>query len=151
MFHNTLVVVRVSESQQNQAKQQNTRRSGWGVRPRELVGHQPCSITLWWLIKYQEARKIKQNNKTPGGLDRCPTRGVGRTPTMFHNTLVVGSSPTSSTTQSYNARRKKAVDRSRLVQTGGPKAEAHPRRFQNAVISSSRAHRTARSAIYHRE
>ena len=30
----------------------------------------------------------------------CPTRGVGRTPTMFHNTLVVGSSPTDSTTQS---------------------------------------------------
>src|SRR3979411_1130850 len=26
----------------------------------------------------------------------CPTRGVGRTRTMFHNTLVVGSSPTSS-------------------------------------------------------
>src|SRR5882757_5054 len=33
-------------------------------------------------------------------LDGCPTKGVGRTPTMFHNTLVVGSSPTSSTTQS---------------------------------------------------
>src|SRR5712671_4933276 len=34
--------------------------------------------------------------------DGCPTRGVGRTRTMFHNTLVVGSSPTSSTTQSGN-------------------------------------------------
>src|SRR5712672_1819565 len=31
---------------------------------------------------------------------QCPTRVVGRTRTMFHNTLVVGSSPTSSTTQS---------------------------------------------------
>src|SRR5258708_34860817 len=30
----------------------------------------------------------------------CPTRWAGRTPPMFHNTLVVGSSPTSSTTQS---------------------------------------------------
>src|SRR6267154_3924666 len=53
-----------------------------------------------WLIKYQKARKNKQNSKTPGDLDRCPTRGVGRTPTMFHNTLVVSSSPTGSTTQS---------------------------------------------------
>jgi len=51
-------------------------------------------------IKYQKARKIKQNSKTRGDLNGCPTRGVGRTPTMFHNTLVVGSSPTSSTTQS---------------------------------------------------
>jgi hypothetical protein len=48
----------------------------------------------------KNARIITQNNKTPGVLDGCPTRGVGRTPTMFHNTLVVGSSPTSSTTQS---------------------------------------------------
>src|SRR3979490_2559975 len=32
---------------------------------------------------------------------QCPTGGVGRTRTMFHNTLVVGSSPTSSTTQSH--------------------------------------------------
>src|SRR6266481_639142 len=63
-------------------------------------------------MKYQKARKIKQNNKTPDDLDRsptscqdnhekqqmpddldgCPTRVVGRTPAMFHNTLVVGSS-----------------------------------------------------------
>src|SRR6267154_3002665 len=71
-----------------------------GIRPGELVGLEPCSITLWWLIKYQKDRKIKQNSKTPCNLDGCPTRWVGRTPTMFHNTLVVGSSPTSSTTQS---------------------------------------------------
>src|SRR3954453_12486287 len=71
-----------------------------GVRPGKLVGLEPCSITFWWLIKYQKTRKIKQNSKTPGDLDGCPTRGVGRTRTMFHNTLVVGSSPTSSTTQS---------------------------------------------------
>src|SRR6266436_2272326 len=70
------------------------------VRPGYLVGLEPCSITLWWLMKYQKARKIKQNNKTPDDLDRCPTRVVGRTRPMFHNTLVVGSSPTSSTTQS---------------------------------------------------
>src|SRR4051794_41520415 len=50
--------------------------------------------------RVQKVRKIKQNSKTPGDLHGCPTRGVGRTPTMFHNTLVVGSSPTSSTTQS---------------------------------------------------
>src|SRR6267154_6016436 len=71
-----------------------------GIRPGELVGHQPCSITLWWLIKYQKARKIKQSSKPSGNPERCPTRVVGRTPTMFHNTLVVSSSPTSSTTQS---------------------------------------------------
>src|SRR5712671_5628785 len=70
------------------------------VRPGYLVGLEPCSITFWWLMKYQKARKIKQNNKTPDDLDRCPTRVVGRTRPMFHNTLVVGSSPTSSTTQS---------------------------------------------------
>jgi hypothetical protein len=29
MFHNTLVVDQVSESQENQAKQQNSRQSGW--------------------------------------------------------------------------------------------------------------------------
>src|SRR6267154_65074 len=28
----------------------------------------------------------------PDDLDGCPTRVVGRTPAMFHNTLVVGSS-----------------------------------------------------------
>src|SRR5712675_2606033 len=28
----------------------------------------------------------------PDDLDGCPTRVVGRTPPMFHNTLVVGSS-----------------------------------------------------------
>src|SRR5712671_2008742 len=60
-----------------------------------VVGLEPCSITLWWLIKYQKARKIEQNRKAPGNPDRCPTRVVGRTPTMFHNTLVVSSSPTS--------------------------------------------------------
>ena len=48
----------------------------------------------------KNARIITQNNKTPGDLEGCPTRGAGRTRTMFHNTLVVGSSPTSSTTQS---------------------------------------------------
>src|SRR5712671_4642351 len=70
------------------------------VRPGYLVELEPCSITLWRLMKCQKARKIKQNDKTPDDLDRCPTRVVGRTRTMFHNTLVVGSSPTSSTTQS---------------------------------------------------
>src|SRR4051794_36584994 len=52
--------------------------------------------------RVQKVRKIKQNSKTPGDLHGCPTRGVGRTPTMFHNTLVVGSSPTSSTMQSHS-------------------------------------------------
>ena len=41
-----------------------------GVRRGGLVGHPPCSITLWWLVR------------------GCPTRVVGRTRTMFHNTLV---------------------------------------------------------------
>jgi hypothetical protein len=41
----------------------------------------------------------RSHNKTPGLLDGRPTRGVGRTGTTFHNSLVVGSSPTSSTTQ----------------------------------------------------
>src|SRR5712671_6349589 len=45
------------------------------------------------------------------GPDKCPTRGVGRTRTMFHNTLVVGSSPTSSTTQSRANRRIPAEKR----------------------------------------
>jgi len=40
-------------------------RRGGAVRPRYLVGLEPCSITLWWLMKYQKARKIKQNNKRP--------------------------------------------------------------------------------------
>src|SRR5712675_3708272 len=26
-----------------------------GVRPRELVGHQLCSITLWWLVRVRPA------------------------------------------------------------------------------------------------
>ena len=26
-----------------------------GVRPGELVGHQPCSITLWWLVRVRPA------------------------------------------------------------------------------------------------
>jgi hypothetical protein len=52
---------------------------------------------------HQNARIITQNNKTPGDLDGRPTRGVGRTRTAFLNSLVVGSSPTSSTTQSRNS------------------------------------------------
>src|SRR5712672_3473972 len=28
------------------------------VRPGYLVGLEPCSITFWWLMKYQKARKI---------------------------------------------------------------------------------------------
>jgi len=36
---------------------QNSKASGiWmGVRPGELVGHQPCSITLWWLVRVRPA------------------------------------------------------------------------------------------------
>src|SRR6266478_2938117 len=65
-----------------------------------FVAPVPCRARHWWLMKCQKARKIKQNDKTPDDLDRCPTRVVGRTRTMFHNTLLVGSSPTSSTTHS---------------------------------------------------
>jgi len=54
---------------------------------------------------HQSARIITQNNKTPRDLAGRPTRGVGRTRTTFHNTLVVGSSPTISTTQSPANRR----------------------------------------------
>ena len=55
MFHNTLVVGSVSESQENQAKQSKRPAIWIGVRPRELVGHQPCSITLWWLVRVRPA------------------------------------------------------------------------------------------------
>ena len=59
MFHNTLVLIQVSESQENQAKQQNARQSAW------------VSDEVSWSDT-----------------------------TAFHNNLVVGSSPTKSTTQS---------------------------------------------------
>src|SRR5712671_371913 len=55
------------------------------------------------LVVDSSIRKPGKSSKTVkrrGDLHGCPTRGVGRTRTMFHNTLVVGSSPTSSTTQS---------------------------------------------------
>src|SRR5712671_2775809 len=41
-----------------------------------------------------------ESNKTPGDMDGSSTRGVGRTRNLFLNSLVVSSSPTSSTTQS---------------------------------------------------
>src|SRR3954463_7756354 len=40
-----------------------------GVRRGELVGHQPCSITLWWLVRVRPAspRSRLEPEKT-----RCP-------------------------------------------------------------------------------
>ncbi len=44
--------------------------------------------------------RLFESNKTPGDMDGSSTRGVGRTRNLFLNSLVVSSSPTSSTTQS---------------------------------------------------
>src|SRR5712671_4831001 len=55
MFHNTLVV---GSSIRKPGKSSKTakRPAIWiGVRPGELVGHQPCSITLWWLVRVRPA------------------------------------------------------------------------------------------------
>ena len=41
-----------------------------------------------------------ESSKTPGDMDGSSIRGVGRTRNLFLNSLVVSSSPTSSTTQS---------------------------------------------------
>src|SRR6267154_1665199 len=49
------MLIRVSERQEKQAKQQNARRSCMGVRPGELVGLEPCSITLWLLVRVRPA------------------------------------------------------------------------------------------------
>src|SRR6266576_2516490 len=55
MFHNTLVVdssIRKPGKSSKTAKRPAICR---GVRPGELVGHQPCSITLWWLVRVRPA------------------------------------------------------------------------------------------------
>src|SRR5882757_1594776 len=56
-----------------------------GVRPGELVGHQPCSITLWLLVRVRPApprRRLQPENSSllktssskagRAGLPRCP-------------------------------------------------------------------------------
>src|SRR5712671_4451930 len=55
MFLNTLVV---DSSIRKPGKSSKTakRPAIWmGVRPGELVGLQPCSITLWWLVRVRPA------------------------------------------------------------------------------------------------
>src|SRR6266446_4122440 len=55
MFHNTLVV---DSSIRKPGKSSKTakRPAVWiGVRPGELVGLEPCSITLWWLVRVRPA------------------------------------------------------------------------------------------------
>src|SRR6267154_4209641 len=55
MFHNTLVV---GSSIRKPGKSSKTAKlpAIWiGVRPGELVGHQPCSITLWLLVRVRPA------------------------------------------------------------------------------------------------
>src|SRR5260370_40423718 len=55
MFDNTLVVgssIRKAGKSSKTAK----RPAIWiGVRRGKLVGHQPCSITLWWLVRVRPA------------------------------------------------------------------------------------------------
>src|SRR5258706_5001952 len=91
-----------------------------GVRPTPLVG-QPCRspevllfcvimpgspLRSYWPISQSRISGDSSFVEKPinsGLFERepgCPTRWAGRTPPIFHNTLVVGSSPTSSTTQS---------------------------------------------------
>src|SRR5712671_4889813 len=46
-----------------------------GVRPGELVGHQPCSITLWWLVRVRPAPpRIRAQLEIPL-LWKCPKSG----------------------------------------------------------------------------
>src|ERR1700704_3834468 len=55
MFHNTLVVdssIRKPGKSSKTAKRPAICR---GVRPGELVGLEPCSITLWWLVRVRPA------------------------------------------------------------------------------------------------
>src|SRR5712675_1368802 len=46
--------------------------------------------TAWW--SWSDSKLLNGKQQTPDDLDGRPTRGVGRTRTMFHNTLVVDSS-----------------------------------------------------------
>src|SRR5258705_5554573 len=117
MFHNTLVVG-ASIRKPGKSSKTAKRPAIWiGVRPGELVGHQPCSITLWWLVRVRPAPPPSRAHRRFPLLWKCPSiAGLfelqcfvsdkvswSDTPT-FHNTLVVGSSPTSSTTNIAQAR-----------------------------------------------
>ena len=60
---------------------------GWAGRPR--TAFLKNLVARWGPTNCQDNHGKQQ---TPDNPDGCPTRVVGRTPTMFHNTLVVGSS-----------------------------------------------------------
>src|SRR6266478_7973557 len=55
MFHNTLVVDSSIRKPGKSSKTAKRPAICMGVRPGELVGHQPCSITLWWLVRVRPA------------------------------------------------------------------------------------------------
>src|SRR3981081_1295188 len=43
-----------------------------GVRPSGLVGHQPCSITLWWLVRVRPAPPPSRLQPENPGMFRMP-------------------------------------------------------------------------------
>src|SRR5712675_341043 len=68
----------------------------------------------------------------PDDLDGCPTRVVGRTPAMFHNTLVVGSSIRKPGKSSKTAKTPGDMDR---CPTKG--AGRTPTMFHNTLVVGS--------------
>src|SRR3954453_10039433 len=55
MFHNTLVVDSSIRTPGKSSKTAKRPAICMGLRPGELVGHQQCSITLWWLVRVRPA------------------------------------------------------------------------------------------------